>query len=56
MDAIVNEMDFDLLGSGEFTASPDEIRNAIGNEHVFFLDVRANASPKPSPAACWPRY
>lgn len=41
MDRILQEMDFETLGSGEFLASPDAVRGVTKNENVFVLDVRS---------------
>jgi len=42
MDSLLSEMDFETLGSGEFLASPDAVRNVIGNDKVYVLDVRTD--------------
>lgn len=42
MDSILKEMDFETLGSGEFLASPDAVRNMIANKRVCVLDVRTD--------------
>ncbi|XPV76918.1 MAG: rhodanese-like domain-containing protein [Desulfovibrio sp.] len=40
MDDILKEMDFHAFGSGEFTASPTEVMNALNKTETVFLDVR----------------
>lgn len=48
MDTMLTEMDFNALGNGDFTASPEAVRNAIGNPRVYVLDVRTDVEGRAS--------
>ncbi len=39
-DHVLEEMDFDFLGSGQHVISVDGVRKILGNDKFIFLDVR----------------
>lgn len=49
MDTILTEMEFDALATGEFTISPEGVKNVIGNKNVQLLDVRTDEEAAYSP-------
>lgn len=40
--ALLEEMDFDMLSSGDHGMSVEGMRKALGNDHFLFLDVRTD--------------
>lgn len=42
LDQVLEEMDFDFLGTGDHSMSVDGLRKVLGNDHFFFLDIRTN--------------
>lgn len=41
LDVVLEEMDFEFLGSGEHSMNTEGMRKALKNEHFMFLDIRS---------------
>lgn len=46
LDRVVEEMDFDFLGSGEHSISVEGFRAVLNNDHFVFLDGRTDEEYK----------
>ncbi len=46
LDRVIEEMDFEFLGSGEHSISVDGFRTVLNNDHFVFLDVRTDEENK----------
>lgn len=42
LDVVLEEMDFEFLGSGEHSMNIEGMRKALKNEHFLFLDIRSD--------------
>lgn len=42
LDVVLEEMDFEFLGSGEHAMSIEGMRKVLKNDHFLFLDVRSD--------------
>lgn len=41
LDVVLEEMDFEFLGSGEHSMNIEGMRKALKNDHFMFLDIRS---------------